>query len=133
MARTTDALVGGVIEVDDSIDLTPFITIANELVTELCTDSDYSEARLTLIETWLAAHGYAIRDPAVDTEKAGPVQVSYQYKIDLGLQQTKHGQQAMLLDTAGNLAALSKRMTEGEQPAITIGWLGTDYDTEDEE
>lgn len=132
MARTTDELVGGVVEVDDSITLTPFIAIANELVTELCTDSDYTDARLTYIETWLAAHFYLIRDQAVAMERAGSVQVQYQYKIGLMLAQTKHGQTAMALDTEGNLAALSKRLEEGEPAGIEFTWLGTDYDTEDD-
>jgi hypothetical protein len=133
MARITDSDVEGVIEVDDSITLTPFITAANELVTELCTDSDYTDARLALIETWLAAHFYAIRDQAVAMDRAGPVQNQYQYKIGLFLHQTKHGQMALTLDTDGNLAALSKRMEEGEAATISISWLGTDYDTEDDE
>lgn len=133
MARTTAALVGEIAEVDSTIDLDPFITVANELVTELCTDSSYTDSRLTLIETWLAAHFYQIRDQAVDTEQAGSVRVQYQYKIGLFLQQTKYGQMAMSLDTAGNLAALSKRLEGGESAGISISWLGTDLDTEDDE
>lgn len=133
MARATDADVELVVEVDASISLTPFITIANELVTELCTNSGYTNARLILIETWLAGHFYLIRDQAVASEKAGSVAVSYQYKIGLMLAQTKHGQTAMMLDTAGNLAALSKRMEEGEPAGIQFTWLGEDYDTEDDE
>jgi len=132
MARTTAAEVAGVVEVDSSISLTPFITIANELVTELCTDSDYSTARLVLIETWLAAHFYQMRDQAVASEKAGSVSVNYQYRIGLQLAQTKHGQTVMMLDTAGNLAALSKRIEDGEQAGVTFSWMGEDYDTEDE-
>jgi hypothetical protein len=109
------------------------MSIANELVTEVCTDSDYSDTRLALIETWLAAHFYLMRDQAVASEQAGKVQQSYQYKIGLMLAQTKHGQTAMLLDSAGNLAQLSKRMEDGEAATISIGWLGKDYDTEDDE
>jgi len=133
MARVTSADVEELIDVDSSISLTPFINIANELVTELCTDSDYTDARLALIEALLAAHFYLMRDQAVDTEKAGSVSVKYQYKIGLMLQQTKQGQTAMLLDTAGNLAALSKRTEDGESASISISWLGEDYDSEDDE
>lgn len=133
MARATDSDVEGVVEVDDDITLTPFITIANELVTELCTDSDYSATRLTLIETWLAAHFYLMRDQLVGTERAGPVQVTYSTKIGLGLKQTKHGQTAMLLDTAGNLAQHDKRIEEGEAATVSFSWMGEDYDTEDDE
>ena len=133
MARTTDADVGEVVEVDATISLTPFITIANELVTELCADSGYTDTRLALIETWLAAHFYLIRDQAVAQEQAGPVQIQYQFKIGLMLAQTKQGQTAMMLDTAGNLAAMSKRMEQGEAASVQFTWMGTDYDTEDED
>lgn len=133
MVRATADDVADVVEVDATISLTPFITIANELVTELCIDSGYTDTRLTLIETWLAAHFYLLRDQAVASEKAGSVGVSYQYKIGLNLAQTKHGQTAMMLDTAGNLAALSKRIEEGEPASIQFTWMGTDYDTEDED
>jgi len=131
--RVTDADVEALVDVDSSIGLTPFIAAANELVTELCTDSGYTDARLTMIEAWLAAHFYMLRDQAVAQEKAGSVAVTYQYKIGLQLAQTKQGQTAMMLDTAGNLAAASKRIEEGEAATISISWMGTDYDTEDED
>lgn len=129
--RTTDAEVEAIVEVEDDIALIPFIAAANQLVTELCVDSDYSDARLTMIETWMSAHFYKIRDQAVADEKAGDVGVSYQYKIDLVLFETTYGQMAMALDTAGNLAQLSKRIEEGESASVSIGWLGKDYDTTD--
>ena len=120
-------------EVDDSISLTPFIVAAEELVTECCVDSDYTATRLAMVEAWLAAHFYLIRDQAMASERAGDMGVNYQYQIGLNLQQTKQGQMAMTLDTAGNLAALSKRIEEGKSFSIHIGWLGTDYDTEEED
>jgi hypothetical protein len=132
MARVTDADVEAIIQYDDSIDLTPFITVANQLVTELCSDSGYSDARLLEIERWLSAHFYHIDDQHVAMEKAGEVTASYQYKIDLAINQTKYGQMAMVLDTAGNLAQLNKRIVDGESASISIGWLGEDYDDEDE-
>jgi len=131
--RVTAAEVEEIIEVDSSISLTPFILVANQLVTELCTDSDYEDARLKEIERWLSAHFYQIRDQAVASEKAGSVGQNFQYKIGLILQQTKYGQMAMLLDTAGNLAQLSKQIEDGESSTVSITWLGTDLDDEDDE
>lgn len=131
--RITDTDVEALVEVDDTITLTPFIAAAEELVTELCLDSSYSTTRLAMIEAWLAAHLYLMRDQAVASEKAGNVSVNYQYKIGLNLQQTKHGQTAMLLDTAGNLAALSKRIEDGEFGTPSLTWLGEDLDDEDDE
>lgn len=133
MARTTDTLVKGIIDVDSTISLAPFIDLANQLVTELCTNSGYASARLTTIETWLSAHFYALFDQQVASEKAGKVSVNYQYQIGLVFMQTKYGQSAMVADTAGNLAQLSKQIEDGESASVSLTWLGTDYDTEDDE
>ena len=133
MARVTDAEVEEIIEYDSSISLTPFINIANQLVTELCADSDYSDDRLLEIERWLSAHFYTVRDQRAASEKAGSVAISYQYKIGMLLQNTRYGQQALILDTAGNLAQLNKRMEDGEGSSITFLWNGEDYDSEDDD
>jgi len=47
--RTTAEAVGGIIEVDATISLTPFIEVANALVTEHCSTDDYDATRLELI------------------------------------------------------------------------------------
>lgn len=131
--RTTSSDVEEILEVDADISLTPFINAANELVTELCTDSSYSTSRLAMIETWLAAHLYQMRDQAVASEKAGSVNVRYQHKIDLNLFQTKYGQTAMMLDTAGNLAQLSRKIERGRAASASVTWPGEDYYTEADE
>ena len=133
MARVTAEEVEEIIEYDDTISLTPFITIANIMVTDNCTGSDYDDTLLMEIERWLSAHFYTIRDQRPASEKAGTVAVSYQYKVDLALNVTTYGQQAMLLDNAGNLAQLNKRIVDGESSTVSISWLGTDYTTEDDE
>jgi len=129
MARVSDVDIIKIIDIDSDIDLDPFILVANELVTEKCTNSSYSATRLKAIEQWLTAHCYQMRDQLVKTETAGPVSVTYAGKVGLGLQQTKYGQMAMLLDTAGNLAALTKQMEEGQPSVPTVTWLGDDYTT----
>lgn len=127
MARTTAIQVGSIIEVDASIDLTPFISLANELVTERCADAGYSDDRLELIERWLSAHFYTNRDPRATQEKAGPVQETFQSKVDLGLFTSHYGQTAMMLDTAGGLAALNEEIVNPRRArAIGVTWLGTD-------
>lgn len=126
MARTDSDAVGGIIEVDSNISLTPFIEVANSLVTDLCTNDDYTDAKLELIERWLAAHFYAIRDQRIASETAGPVTETKQYKVGLHLDQTIYGQQAMLIDTEGNLAGLNQRM-KGKGPAsVGMNWLGSE-------
>lgn len=125
MVRTTDALVKGIIEVDDDISLTPFIDIANELVTECCIAGEHSDSRLKLIETWLAAHCYTVRDMRAESEKAGPVSEKKQSKVDLGFDTSHYGQMAMRLDTEGGLAALNKKSKEGGGVTVGVTWLGT--------
>ena len=131
MARTTSTLVGGIIEwdSDDSkssyIDMAPFILVANELVTEFCSSDDYTTIRLELIERWLSAHFFTIRDPRAESEKAGSVSEKFQSKVDLGFDTSHYGQMAMRLDTEGGLAALNEQIKKGRKVTVTATWLGT--------
>ncbi len=127
MARTDATAVGGIIEVDATIDVTPFIEAANALVTDVCGDSGYSDDRLELIERWLSAHFYAVRDIRPASETAGAVSQSFQFSVGRYLEVTMYGQQAMLLDVEGGLADLNARMKKGVRfPPITVGWAGTE-------
>jgi hypothetical protein len=123
--RTTDAAVQGIIETDSTITLTPFIEVASSMVDDHCVSSGYSAAKLELIERWLAAHFYAVRDNRVHSEKAGSVAQQFQYKVDLGLRVTIYGQQAMLIDSAGNLAAINANSNSGASGVASVSWLGT--------
>ena len=131
MARTTAALVGGIIEWDSDstksayIALTPFIAVANELVTECCTSGSHTELRLAQIETWLTAHFYTCRDMRATMEKAGSVSQNLQSKVDLGFNTSHYGQMAMRLDTEGGLAALNERILRGKRATVNVTWLGT--------
>jgi len=120
--RTTSELVSAIIEVDINIPLEPFISVANELVTELCSAAGYSVERMELIERWLSAHFYTNRDPRPTREEAGPVSASYQSKLSLNLGTSHYGQTAMMLDTAGGLAALSSSL---QKRVLSVTWLGT--------
>lgn len=118
MPRTTAELVATVVsELNPDVDLDAFILSANELVTEVCSDAGYTDARLELIERWLAGHFYRIYDPALESEMAEMVGGKYFGKVGLQLLQTREGQQALLLDTAGGLAKLSKDTAEGTRNA----------------
>lgn len=125
MARTSDAAVRLILDDDSTISTAPFIEVANDLVTDVCSDSDYSATKLELIERWLSAHFYHIRDKAVASEKAGDVSQNFQYKLGLNLAVTMYGQQTMIIDTAGNLAALSKRAEAGKKAGVGVTWMGT--------
>lgn len=131
MARVTATEVEAIIEVDETIgSLTPFIEVANNLVTRVCLASSYEDDTLALIEKWLAAHFYAIRDPRITSQSVSGggagVTSNQPISIGLGLDQTTYGQQAKIIDTAGNLALLDMRMKKGyKTTGWGITWLGT--------
>jgi hypothetical protein len=123
--RVTDDEVREIVEVDSSLtDLSPFIRPANTLVTEVCVPAGYDNDRLALIELWLSAHFCQIFDPRFSFQKADVVAAKFDQKLDLALNQTVYGQQAMLLDTKGGLALLNKRIASGIGFAIGVTWLG---------
>ena len=129
MARTDADLVDGIIEVDEDITLTPFISAANALVTECCTglDEDYTDAHLIEIETWLAAHFYTVRDMRAKMERAGPVSEEFQSKVDVGFSTSHYGQMAMRLDYQGGLARLDNKIKKGMK-SPSVSWLGKEED-----
>ena len=140
MPRTTEELVGLCIELDDTVDAEFAIEAANALVTEICapvalTNPAYDDVRLELIERWLAAHFYAVRESRLRQENISRLQDQYQSRVDIGFDVTHYGQQAMRLDTAGGLADLNNRTkTAGTKPTfprrrIGLTYLGTQRET----
>jgi len=131
MARTTSALVEGIIENSQSITLTPFIDAANILVTQCCTDltDDYTADQLEKIETWMAAHIFTIRDMRAEYERAGSVSEKFQSKVDLGFDTSHYGQMAMRLDYQGGLAKLNAEIKKGAVKGLIAAWLGTEKPT----
>lgn len=146
MPRTTAEAVGGeegIIEVDDSISLEPFIEAANELVTEICAavmQDDgvtpfHSNSRLELIERWLSAHFYAVRDPRAHVEQVGLIRSHFESKVEYGLKNTRYGQQALRFDTSGALAAFDNALETTKQldlpgveepgKKVKVRWLGS--------
>jgi len=127
--RATDDLVNGIIDVDSAISLTPFIAAANALVTECCTGlaEDYTDAHLVVIETWLAAHFYTVRDMRAESEKAGSVSEKFQSKVDIGFSTSHYGQMAMRLDYKGGLARLDNKLKKGIK-SPSVSWLGKKED-----
>jgi hypothetical protein len=126
MARTTSTLVGEIVEVDVRIGLDPFIGAASLLVDSIDEKDLLNGAALTIIETWLAAHFYCMRDPSASpvSERAGPVAATYQSAVALNLSSTRYGQMAMTLDTTGTLKAISKGKV-----SVKLTWLGTALET----
>lgn len=126
MVRTTPEAVAEIIEADAAISMTPFIAVASSVVDDHCLGVGLTDAKLLLIETWLGAHFYSLRDRRVVSEKAGPVSENKD-PVVLGkaLEQSTYGQTAMMLDTSGKLAAWNKAVVEGRSQAPEITYLGT--------
>jgi len=126
LASATDTLVREIIDVDSSItDTTPFINAASAIVEAQCSGLDAST--VTIVETWLAAHLVAIRDPRAVTEKIADASETYQSKVDLGLNVTHYGQQAMMMDSTGGLSRWNNGIVNGnsgKSPGIL--WAGTE-------
>jgi hypothetical protein len=137
--RTTEAKVREVTVMAEGLDLTPFISDASLMVDAFCLDSGYTDAHLTRIETWLAAHlarcGKKLSRFRIDLGMGLGEQ--YNAKVDLGLKLTPEGQTALRLDWDGNLAAMDNAINDvtatlPSSPAAgtrrSITWLGTDPD-----
>ncbi len=127
--RTTALLVGGIIDITPGVDITPFMDTANSIVNQWCLDSrfGYSNDQLELIERWLSAHFYAVYDPRSQSERAGDVGVTYQGKTGMILESTSFGQQAMMVDYMGALAAFQRRLRDGVPPKPGITYLGSKH------
>jgi len=129
MARIEEADVRAIIEYPTAEDDTDvFIETANSLVNDVCLDSEYSDEKLALIEKWLSAHFIAIKHKIRSNQSiGGEVSESFQYAVDLNLNVTIYGQQAMLLDTDGNLANLNQKMSQERYDKYLTGkWMGKD-------
>lgn len=128
MARTTLDAVRLIAKVKRTVTETafaPFIEAASHLVDQCCLESDYSDDTLELIERWLAAHFYHVLDPRRVQERADVISATYEGKTGMSLTFTRYGQQAMLLDVAGNLAALNSEITKGKKKIQgSVTWLG---------
>jgi hypothetical protein len=122
MPRTNADLVRGILKIKTSIDITPFISDASDLIDEVVATQVKSDgltpyhtgARLTRIETWLAAHFVAVAYRRRIQEGVSGVQSTYEGKVDLNLDVTEYGQQAKILDTSGALAKYNNAITDAK-------------------
>lgn len=128
--RTTPDLVKGIITTKVRFDLTPFITAANSLTTNICglAKPPYADtginSTMELIERWLSAHAYTIFDNPIARANVGQVGAGYQYKVDMCLDSSMYGQMALLLDTQGLLAAYSNTAKTKRRIYLKMEWLG---------
>jgi len=111
MPRVNQAEVKAIISTTE-IDIQPFITAANLVVTNNLSSSGYDVATLKEIERWLAAHFLAVSKEASSTvveHQVGDSRIRYpESSLGAGLKGSRYGHQVLLLDTNGLLAALGK-------------------------
>jgi hypothetical protein len=126
--RATPADVRKIMDTDDCRwpDLSPFVGAANNLVNQVCLTSGYSDATLKEIEKWLAAHFACQPDPRAQDQKIGESTDWFEGKTGMFLANTRYGQQAMILDSAGNLAGLNNSMADRKRRTTKFRWLGGD-------
>ena len=109
MARTDSTLVGDVITVNAAISLTGPIRAANVLVNNVVTcaaenDTILTDETLQEMETFLAAHIYAFRDPQYVQKQTEKASATFQVRVGLRLESTQWGQMALALDASGCLS-----------------------------
>lgn len=85
----------------DLDNLTPFIDAAHLEAKDLPLDDD----RKAQVEKWLAAHFAAIRDKRVESKSIEGNKEDYAGKTEMGYSATQYGQQALMLDTSGQLGS----------------------------
>jgi hypothetical protein len=105
--------------------LDPFIEVAGMLVDDVvaCAAEDeitLSDAKLELLERWLAAHAYKQSDRGYSEKQTGRARAKYEGKTGMYLTSTRYGQIAISLDTSGCLAAIA----EGGGTSAGGFWLG---------
>ena len=118
MARTTTAEVLKIIDTDLT-DLDAFILPASQLVDRVAAaDSSLAAAALEEIECWLAAHFTSMRDPRASKSAVGPTSFTYEGKTGMGLEFTRYGQMALLMDSSGTLAKLGKNLLKASLSSL---------------
>lgn len=135
MPRTTADLVKAILlddygpRLDETLpSLTGFIETASSMVDDLVTCAAdiplvLSDAKLELIERWLAAHCYKQSDKDLTSKSTEGASGSFAGRTGMRLESTLYGQTAMTLDTSGCLVSISS----GETAENVAGgfWIGT--------
>lgn len=120
---------------DGSMDLNTFIVTASTLVDWLqSSDSDglLNTGLRERIETHLAAHFYEHADQITQSRSTGRATGSFQGVLGSGLNSTKYGRTAMLLDITNRLAKREKEIETGMKYSAGATWLGSENENSPE-
>jgi len=122
MARISASDVGQIIQIPSGMNVTSQVETASLLVEETLASQGLTEARLKQIELYLAAHFVAINTEkgAIIRDSKGESRQDYApNSYGKGLQSTRYGQQAAMLDTSGLLASAVGGVVKAEFRLIT--------------
>jgi hypothetical protein len=114
MARVTESQVRSVAGEPSSVDASSAISVANLIVDEELYDTTLSNDRLTMIELYLSAHFLVLttREGPMAAQALGDATERYHNIYQAGLMSTRFGQQAVLLDSTGTLAAIAAKAAD---------------------
>lgn len=122
--RVTDSEVRTLLGAESSLEVAPYVATANLLVTEELGSAGLTTDRLTQIELYLAAHFAALTPNAPQANmtqgESGEDRIRLGGQFGMGFDQTRFGQQAMAMDTSGNLRRLQK-------PKASFSVFGPEY------
>ena len=110
MAFTELVTTSEVLEIieTDVTDATPFIQAATGVMSGLPSIALLASDLQKEIQRWLSAHFLAMYDQRVTSEKTGDASYTYEGTTGMGLDSTRYGQQAKILDITGTLADAGK-------------------------
>jgi hypothetical protein len=118
MDKITADDLAAVIALDDDFPADVAIDTAFYLIDDHCADSGYDNARLKLLQQWLAAHFYAVMVPQIRSETIGPISETVMTgTLTKGLAFTSYGQQVLRLDKFKTLAVFEKSIELGRVTA----------------
>lgn len=92
------------------VQLSPYIAVANSIVTDKLGATSLGDERLANIERFLTAHIVTLtQNRETLEEEIGEARVRYANVFGKGLEATTYGQMVMTLDTTGKLHNMSRR------------------------
>ena len=120
--RTNEVEVRAVIDSDLSIDVSFYMNSASIVVDRIVRKATrlgitIPDDELKLIETYLSAHFYALKELQYSEKATGRARGVYQGQTGMGFNSTLWGQMAVELDPTGEL--------DGGDTEATLSWLGT--------
>lgn len=121
MARVTEDLLRTIVELSEGLDCSTFIDTANIVVDAFVLPHLTIQPLLIKIELYLAAHFAALMDErgGLTRSMQGDASETYSDIYDKGFRSTRFGQQAIVLDQSGTLAAVSANNLKAQISLIT--------------